>query len=235
MLLQLGQVLSGYLPMHLSAGNVSVQAMGFTSQSFQFLPDTHLAQRWQQPAATDSDFDLNTVRYLEVVRDIALNPGWIGLDATITQPMQAFTWMGQHIYRLNQTLHHILEDGLACFEPGQLPPIQVLAVPILSTVGVDGFCNLQVQPMTLMIDPSRVVAADWPNLVAHELAHGLVRSAGHGPAFCDRLSFLCLAMDLPCPPPNGLEAEVLRYWPPCRPNPDAQRFWLGGTGVESDH
>jgi hypothetical protein len=203
--------------------------MGFTSQSCQFLPDTHLAKRWQQPAAADSDFSLHTVRYLEVVRDIALNPGWIGLDDTITQPMQAFNWMGQQIHRLNQSLHHILEEGLACFEPGQLPPVQIFAAPMLSSVGVDGFCNLAVQPITLIVDPSRVMAADWPHLVVHELAHSLVRSAGHGAAFCDRLSFLCLAMDLPCPPPNCRNADVLRYWPPCRPNPDQAIFWLGGS------
>jgi hypothetical protein len=202
--------------------------MGSAEYSLGILPPSHRAEFWRQPPSGDADFALRATRYLGVLRDISLQPGWIGLNGSPTELTLAFNWIGQHIHQLNQRLHSLLQEGLACFEPEQLPPVQVLAAPILATVGIDGFCNLQVQPITLLIDPSRVVPPDWTNLVIHELAHALVRSAGHSTAFRDMLSFLCLAVDLPCPPPDASNLEVLRYWPPCRSNGDEPGFWLGG-------
>jgi hypothetical protein len=88
---------------------------------------------------------------------------------------------------------------------------------------VDGFCNLEVQPITLIVDPSRVMRPDWDRLVIHELAHGISRSAGHGDGFRAALTHLCLAFDLP-EPPMGSD-ELLRTWPPYSAHTDRAAFW----------
>jgi hypothetical protein len=151
--------------------------------------------------------------------------------------------MGQHIHRVNQRFHSILSDLLDCFEAASQPNVQILAAPIAPHAGVDGFCcdvpdldlqsdspegRLRERPsaITLMVDPGRIVPADWPGLVAHELAHGIVRMPGHGAEFRRAIAHLCMAQDLPLPPPQ-LDAEGLSSWPPCRHNPQPEMFWLG--------
>ncbi len=143
------------------------------------------------------------------------------------QYLAVLTWVGRHIHHLNLQLAAILADVLNCFQPQFRPMVQIFAAPIAPKVQLDGFCNWQAQPITLVIDPSRVVQADWPHLVVHELAHAVACSAGHEAKFYQALSHLCLAQDLPLPPANSLESDVLRYWPPCRLLPQPERFWLG--------
>jgi hypothetical protein len=143
------------------------------------------------------------------------------------QHLAVLTWIGQHIHEINQQLHGILIELLACLQPQDRPSVEIFAAPIAPKVGIDGFCNLQTHPITLIVDPSRVIPADWPHLVVHELTHATAHGAGHGPRFYQVLSSLCLAQDLPIPPPDSLNRGVLSYWPPCRPNPQAEQFWLG--------
>ncbi|HIK46212.1 MAG TPA: hypothetical protein IGR64_15215 [Leptolyngbyaceae cyanobacterium M65_K2018_010] len=143
------------------------------------------------------------------------------------QFLAVLTWMGWHIHQLNQHLSSILADLMTCLPAQAHPDVAIFAAPIAPRVGVDGFCNLHRQPIALVIDPSRVIPADWPHLVAHELAHAIAGTTGHGAEFHSALSHLCLAQDLPMPPTARAARDWLRYWPPCRPNPQVDQFWLG--------
>ncbi|NJL48148.1 MAG: hypothetical protein HC929_12525 [Leptolyngbyaceae cyanobacterium SM2_5_2] len=185
-----------------------------------------LAYAWQSPPALDADPVIRASQYLRVVRQLAPQFDWIA-PAAEDQHLAVLTWVGGHIHHLNRQLAVILADLLGCFQPHARPTVQVFAAPIAAKVGLDGFCNFHTQPITLVIDPSRVVRADWSHLVVHELAHAVARTGGHDDRFYQALSYLCLAQDLPPPPPNSLDNGLLRYWPPCRLFSRAERFWRG--------
>ncbi len=192
---------------------------------------SHLAAVWQRPA--DIEPVEWAIRYLGVLRDLAPQPRWISLTHIADPPGEALVWMGRSIHLVNRRLGEILEELLGCFEVNHRPRVQILAAPIAPQAGVDGFCCCDrsgptgpvTVPTTLMVDPGRIVAADWPGLVAHELAHGMV-GAGHGAEFERAIAHLCLAQDLPLPAPD-LDVDALKAWPPCRRAPHPERFWLG--------
>ncbi|MGB3136647.1 MAG: hypothetical protein WBG38_16925 [Nodosilinea sp.] len=188
----------------------------------------HKADYWQQAPAAKDDPVLRATQYLTLLRDLAVQPGWISLDHIADPPGAALSWIGHHVHRVNQALNAILIDLLACFEVAQRPPVQIFAAPITPRAGVDGFCSSDTTPTTLMVDPGRIVPADWPGLVAHELAHRVARASGHGAEFRGAIAHLCLAQDLPVPAPD-LDAEALRRWPPLCRTPRPEQFWLGNT------
>ncbi|MBE9156303.1 hypothetical protein IQ265_05585 [Nodosilinea sp. LEGE 06152] len=182
---------------------------------------------WQQAPAPGDDPLLRATQYLGLLRELAVQPSWISLDHIADPPGVALIWIGHHIHQVNQQLNAVLSDLLACFEAAQRPRVQIFAAPIATQAGVDGFCRDR-SLTTLMVDPGRIVPADWPGLVAHELAHAVAGASGHGAEFAQAIAHLCLAQDLPVPAPNA-DAETLSHWPPCRRNPDPKQFWLGQT------
>ncbi|PSN11599.1 hypothetical protein C7293_23685 [filamentous cyanobacterium CCT1] len=186
-----------------------------------------LATYWQQAPALGDDPTLRATQYLGLLRDLAVQPGWISLDHIADPPGTALIWISAYVHEVNQQLNAILSDLLACFVVSQRPEVQIFAAPIAPQAGVDGFCCDRT-PITLMVDPGRIVPADWPGLVAHELAHGVARVSGHGVEFAGAIAHLCLAQDLPVPAPN-LDIEALSHWPPCHRTPDPKQFWLGQT------
>ncbi|PSR12359.1 hypothetical protein C8255_26720, partial [filamentous cyanobacterium CCP3] len=159
------------------------------------------ATYWQQAPTPGDDPVLRATQYLSLLRDLAVQPGWISLDHIADPPGAALIWIGDHIHAVNQQLNAILNDLLACFVVSQRSEIQIFAAPIAPQTGVDGFCSDR-SPTTLMVDPGRIVPADWPGLVAHELAHGVAGASGHGDEFAGAIAHLCLAQDLPVPAPN---------------------------------
>jgi len=175
----------------------------------------YLASTWRQRPPPGHDSGLRASRYLQAIRDLAINPHWIGLAEHGADCSPSLAWLGAHIDGINHQLHTILGECLDCFHGEHQPAVQILAAPILRGAGIDGFCNLTVYPITLVVDPSRVEAPDWPKLVMHELAHGMARSAGHGDAFRAALAHLCLAFDLPEPPEES-SPGLLQAWPPYR-------------------
>jgi hypothetical protein len=186
----------------------------------------YLAAAWQQKTMEATDSGVRAARYLQVMRDLAITPAWIGLSDYGADCSPALAWLGDHIDSLNRQLHSILLECLDCFHADQRPPVQIFAAPILPRAGIDGFCNLKVHPITLVVDPSRVDPQDWSHLVIHELAHSVTRSAGHGAEFRTALAHLCLALDLPEPPVNS-SPELLRAWPPYRVSGQGTSFWHG--------
>lgn len=183
---------------------------------------------WQGPPPPNADPVVWANRYLRWVRHQSLQADWIALTNVEDQHLAALTAMGETIHHLNQRLHHILTDLIAGLRSEERPTVQIVAAPIALKVGVDGFCNLHTQPITLIVDPSRSLPADWPHLVVHELAHAVSQGAGHGPRFFQALTALCIAQDFPMPPSDSVQRGVLPYWPPCRPNPEADQFWPQG-------
>jgi hypothetical protein len=180
---------------------------------------------WRRPPDPTEDPLYRGTRYLGLLRDLAVQPGWISLAHVADPPGAALGWIGAHIHQVNAALHAILLDMLGCFGPTQRPGVDILAAPIAPAAGVDGFYSDGQTPV-ILVDPGRIVAADWPGLVAHELAHAVVRSPGHGVAFRAAIAHLCLAHDLPVPPPD-LGGDRLGAWPPCRSDSAPQRLWLG--------
>lgn len=168
-------------------------------------------------------------QYLRWVRQRSPQADWVALTMPGDQHLAVLMALGQRIHLLNQQLSGILVDLLAGLRPEVRPTVHIVAAPIALRLGVDGFCGLESQPITLIVDPSRIVTDDWPHLVAHELAHAMAQGAGHGPRFFQAMTTLCLAQDLPIPPSDSLRRGLLPYWPPCRPNPNAERFWVEGT------
>ncbi|MEB3289592.1 MAG: hypothetical protein VKI82_06730 [Leptolyngbya sp.] len=166
--------------------------------------------------------------YLRWVRQRSLQAEWIALTMPEDQHLAVLTALGQEIHSLNQRLRQILLDLLTGLRPEARPSLQIVAAPLALKVGIDGCCNLHTQPITLIVDPSRIAPTDWPHLVAHELAHATARETGHGPEFLRSLTILCLAQDLPLPPSDSLQRGLLPYWPPCQPNPQADHFWATG-------
>lgn len=137
------------------------------------------------------------------------------------------TWIGRHIEGINAELSDCLQSCHDCFHPWQRRPMQVFAVPLAPTLRIDGFCNLQTKPVTLLVDVGRVVPEDWLALVAHEYAHAQVGAPGHDQDFVKILEHLCLGLGF-APPPAGLSTqELLRSWPQCRPTKDPLAFWHG--------
>ena len=188
-----------------------------------FADSLYLASSWQDRQGNTEDCGLKAARYLHIIRDLSVNPYWIGLCDQGSDCSLALEWLGAHIGTINYQLAVILQEGLACFHGGQRPEIQIFAAPILSKAGIDGFCNLDVTPITLVVDPGRVIRPDWHKLVIHELAHGIAHSAGHGEAFKGALAHLCLGLDFPEPPTS--DPQLLQTWPPYVSSHDSARFW----------
>lgn len=183
----------------------------------------YLASCWQGIERNGEEPGFRAARYLQIIRDLAVNPYWIGLSDQGVDCSQALKWIGHHVGEINHQLEAILQECLTCFHPDQRPETQIFAAPILSKAGIDGFCNLNVTPVTLIVDPGRVMCPDWYKLVIHEVAHGMANSAGHGEAFRNALAHLCLAFDLPEPPADA--PRLLQTWPPYLANTAPALFW----------
>jgi hypothetical protein len=184
------------------------------------------ADRWRQPPEPPMEAEVWGSQYLAMVRDLAVQPAWVSLAHVADPPGAALDWLGRHIHQVNRQLDAMVRDLLDCFAPGEQPRVQIFAAPIAPAAGVDGFCNPHSAPITLIVDPGRIVPEHWSRLVAHELAHAVTQAGGHDEGFRDAIAHLCLAQDLPLPTPE-LSAETLCYWPPCRRPPDPANFWLG--------
>jgi hypothetical protein len=48
---------------------------------------------------------------------------------------------------------------------------QIFAAPLAQAFGLDALCNLQTDPISILIDVGRVMPEDWLLVVAHEYAH----------------------------------------------------------------
>jgi hypothetical protein len=165
------------------------------------------------------------LNYLYSARAFALHLDLIDLVYYPQQRQAVCTWIGNHIAKVNAELEQCLQACHACFHPQQRRSMQVLAAPFSATVAIDGWCNLQTQPLTILVDVGRVVPTDWIALVAHEYAHAHLGSPGHSTAFAAVLTHLCLGLGLELP--SLPEIEAWSMLPAYCLTKDPLAFWRG--------
>jgi hypothetical protein len=170
--------------------------------------------------------------YLEAVRCLALMPSMVDVIEDRILRDRLCAWIGTYIDAINAELQACLEMCHACFHAPERRSIQILAAPLASRFGLDGSCNIESDPVTILIDVGRVAPSDWLKLVAHEYAHAHLGSPGHDRRFLAILEHLCLGLGMQ-PPSFSSEISVtemaarLQNWPDCRSLPDPLAFWMG--------
>lgn len=179
----------------------------------------------------ESDPFLRGADYLNALRPLLLQPGMIDVADDINERIRICTWIGQNIEALNAELTACLEACHSCFHPQDRQQMQIFAAPLAEEFGVDGLCNILVEPITILIDVGRMNRHDWLSIVAHEYAHGHLRSPGHEQRFLAVVSHLCLGLGLEVPVVEGTDQQErqawLRNWPHCASTPNSLAFWRG--------
>jgi hypothetical protein len=163
--------------------------------------------------------------YLYSVNKLLPQPGMMRSIDRMGDRDKILAWIGNNIDKIDRLLASYLQDCHECFFPERRRQIQILAVPLDSTYGLMGWCNIQTQPISILVDIGRVIPADWPALIAHEYVHAHLAKPGHDLDFAKTLTHLCLGLglDLPLNPTE----DNLRYHPPCRIVTDPLAFWRG--------
>ncbi len=173
------------------------------------------------------------ISYLRQVRRLALSPLMIdviddGGLANSHHHREICTWIGENIQAVNATLTDYLDACHQCFALCDRPAIQIFATPLAEQFGIDGLCNIFVNPIAILIDVGRTSPNHWLGIVAHEYAHACVGDVGHGEQFAKILTHLCLGLglDLPVWEPETMEAWLSNY-PHCQLMIDPLAFWFG--------
>jgi hypothetical protein len=179
---------------------------------------------------TSTDPFIRGLDYLYGVRSLALTPDLIDLVDRLDDRIPICTWIGNHIDGVNRQLTRYLQACHDCFHGWEQRPIQIFAAPIAQSFKLDGFCNLQTQPVTILVDVGRVIPKDWLRLVAHEYAHAHVGVPGHHSQFARSLAHLCLGLKIPLPPDQPDQNEGLQFYPNYGSTQDPIAFWLGDGG-----
>ena len=188
-----------------------------------------------------SDAFTKGLHYLQRMQQLALEPEMVDVMYNLRDRSTICTWIGQHIDAINAELYGHLLACYGCFYAQNRPAIQVLAVPLSPTLGIDAQCNILARPITILIDVGRVAAPDWLAIVAHEYAHAHVGHPGHSAEFCAVLSHLCLGLGLEPPPAQpdlsaAAYTTALQSWPYCRSLADPLAFWRGyAVSCAPDH
>ncbi|MCU0567601.1 MAG: hypothetical protein MUF49_13505 [Oculatellaceae cyanobacterium Prado106] len=184
-------------------------------------------------ALTQTDPFARGLEYLRSLQTLVPDPGLIHQwDSDLPSDRLQYhlpicTWIGSHIDTLNAQLDRHLTACQDCFYPDQRPAVQIFAAPLAPAYGIDGFCNLELRPIPILIDVGRVVRSDWLRLVVHEYAHAKVGTAGHDSRFLAILEHLCLGLAIPLPSDSTLRLQQASRLPDYRALADASRFWMG--------
>jgi hypothetical protein len=179
------------------------------------------------PASPNADRGLTYLRSVE-----PFLPTEIVLDirANLRDREVICTWIGNNIERVNAKLRDYVTACDRCFHPEDRQPVQIFATPLPNGCGLDGVCNLDARPVTILVDVGRVPPSDWLSLVVHEYTHAHLGKPGHDRDFADTLSHLCLGLGLE--PPRELSEASLRSFPPYRSLFDPLTFWRGEDSEE---
>lgn len=176
---------------------------------------------------TSNDPFTRGLDYLYGIRCLALDSEMIDVVYDMNNRIPMCVWIGQHIDRVNKQLENYLQACHDCFHPWEQPTVQIFAAPLAQRFGIDGLCNLDTNPITILIDVGRVVSADWLLLVVHEYAHAHAGSPGHHEQFARSLAHLCLGLGI-VPPVWEVGMEYhLRFYPHCRATQNPLAFWRG--------
>jgi hypothetical protein len=166
--------------------------------------------------------------YLREVERLMLEPGMVDVLDNLRDRDLICSWIGENIHAVNARLNLCLQACHDCFHPQDRPYVQIFAVPLAQSFRLDGICNIQTRPITILIDVGRVQPSDWLALVAHEYAHAHLGNSGHDASFARVLAHLCLGLELepPCWK-TGMENQ-LRHFPPYVSVLDPLAFWRDG-------
>jgi hypothetical protein len=202
-------------------------------------------QSWAGESAIKPYLFRRGFEYLEAVRQMALVPSMVEIpirDAALERQWaiarsseieyRIYSSIGDRIDAINDYLNACLEACYGCFHPEDRRPVTIFAAPLAQKFGIDGLCNILVEPSVILIDVGRIPRQDWLNIVAHEYAHAHLGFPGHDGRFLAVMEHLCLGLGLappPCHPNMGLpEIEArLRMWPPYHSTTNPLAFWMG--------
>jgi hypothetical protein len=163
--------------------------------------------------------------YLERVRSVLPDPQMIDVTSNLRDRVSICNWIGKHIETVNRSLQVHLHACHECFNVGDRRSMQIFAVPLAASVQLDGFCNINARPTTILVDVGRVAPPDWLALVAHEYAHAHLGYPGHDREYAQVLSHLCLGLGFAQP---SLQPDDRIYcWPPYSPTIDPLAWWRG--------
>jgi hypothetical protein len=191
-----------------------------------FEPERRLPSLAGKPSSSSFAIRRGT-EYLDHVRQLAPDPLMVRSFPHLQQHMLICAWIGENIDRINLQLKDCLQACHDCLHPQERRPMQIFAAPLAPVLGLDGFCNLQTTPVTLLIDVGRVYPEDWLAIVAHEYTHAHLGNSGHDATFATLLSHLCLGLGLDLPIWEPSMETKLRHWPPCPSRSDPLEFWRG--------
>jgi hypothetical protein len=174
------------------------------------------------------------VEYLERVRPILPDPQMVDVMSNLRDRVSICNWIGNQIATVNRSLQVHLDTCHECFHPvvGESSveknrrSIQIFAVPFASSVRLDGFCNINANPIAILVDVGRVAPADWLALVAHEYAHAHLGYPGHDREYTQVLSHLCLGLGF-AQPSFQPDDRSIYSWPPYSPTIDPLAWWRG--------
>ncbi len=180
-----------------------------------------------------SDTYIRGFEYLQMVRGFALESRMVDVMENLRDSTVICNWIGQNVNLVNAQLNTYLQACHECFYPEERRNIQIFAVPLAQSLGIDGLCNIWTAPITILIDVGRMAPSDWFGLVAHEYAHAHLGSVGHNQQFADVLFHLCLGLGFPLPIWEASMMENnLRSWPYCRSMTDPLAFWRGEIDID---
>jgi hypothetical protein len=166
------------------------------------------------------------VTYLSLVKSILPDPQMVDVMSNIRDRVSICNWIGAQIETVNRSLQVHVHACDECFNPMDRRSIQILAVPFASSVQLDGFCNINNEPTTILVDVGRVAPADWLALVAHEYAHAHLGYPGHDREYAQVLSHLCLGLGFAQPSLIPTDRRIY-CWPPYSPSIDPLAWWRG--------
>jgi hypothetical protein len=164
--------------------------------------------------------------YLQGLQILLPDPQMVDVMNNLRDRVSICNWIGSQIEDVNKLLQAHLNACHECFDPAVRKSIQILAVPFSSSVRLDGFCNINTNPTTILVDVGRVAPADWLALVTHEYAHAHLGYPGHDQAYAEVLSHLCLGLGFPQPSLIA-DNQSLYYWPIYSPEIDPLAWWRG--------
>jgi hypothetical protein len=166
------------------------------------------------------------VEYIDKVRALVPDPQMVDVMSNLRDRVSICNWIGRQIKTVNHSLQTHLNTCHECFNLHDRRAMQILAVPFAASVQLDGFCNINTTPTTILVDVGRVAPPDWLALVAHEYAHAHLGYPGHDLEYVKVLSHLCLGLGLPQPSFTPDDRSIY-CWPPYSPKIDPLSWWRG--------
>lgn len=164
--------------------------------------------------------------YLAKIRSVLPDPQMVDVMSNLRDRVLICSWIGNQIETVNRSLQVHVTACDECFDPSDRRSLQILAVPFASSAQLDGFCNINTTPTTILVDVGRVAPADWLALVAHEYAHAHLGYPGHDRAYAEVLSHLCLGLGF-AQPSFQPDDRSIYCWPPYPATIDPLAWWRG--------